>query len=936
MVISPIGVDSDPYFGWKMISDKEGEKQKSYKITVAADKDFSDIVWDSGKVDSDVSNGIEYSGKPLSNMTVYYWRTEVEDASGETVVSDVATFETGLSAQKSWDGCEWIKVAGKTRGRANALQLTPKLIKIYEKIRNGGKAEDYSEKISALYKKLGSSNFRKQFKADNKEIVSARLYTTSLGVHDFYINGKRVGNKSDDGSMTYDELKPGFTQVFERALYYTYDVKSYIGSGKNNTLSATVTEGWFRDEIVSCKGKESALLAKLVIRYADGTEQVIPTDTSWKASRGGPVIAASIYSGEVYDANADVSFRKNGFDDSSWKNAVKSDEFYGTISTAETGAKIRIKPDAERRVKSTVVYSKTSGASRGKFGNIVPDDVIKGNKSFTLKAGQKAVVDFGQNAAGWEKFTVSGKKGTAVVVRHGEMINEKDGIKERGNDGAGGSLYTANLRGISAATVYVMSGDKKETFNPSYSFFGFRYIEITATDDITVHSITAQTVTSALIRTGTLETSDKDVNKLISNFFFGQYSNYLSVPTDCPQRNERLGWTADTQVFSTTGCLNMDSYAFFRKWLQDMRDSQDKNGAYPDVAPYGVFFHSGNLGWTDAGMIVPYNLYKIYGMKEIIATHYESMKKFMDVFMASTNKDGAGLAYGDWLSYEPNDDGLKRLIGIAYYAWDALMMADMAALLGKDDDVKKYKAVYEDEKEYFISRYFNSDGTIKRKEQTACLMTLKMKLYPDENARKTVLKMLTDNIKAHGGRLQTGFLGAAVLLEVLSDEGESDVAFDLLLQHEDPSWLYSVDQGATTIWERWNSYTIKDGFGDVGMNSFNHYAYGSVGEWIYSYMAGLRTSFTDGGFKHFTLQPLTNARFDFIKCSFDSAYGVIKSAWEKNGEGFKYYITVPANTSCTVILPENKLGDVKGKINSEPKLENGNIVFELNAGTYVF
>jgi hypothetical protein len=382
--------------------------------------------------------------------------------------------------------------------------------------------------------------------------------------------------------------------------------------------------------------------------------------------------------------------------------------------------------------------------------------------------------------------------------------------------------------------------------------------------------------------------------------------------------------------------------------MQDMRDSQRSDGAFPVIAPYGKYMWHGQFGWSDAGVIVPYNLYKMYGDRTIIEENYAAMQKFMDVYMASTGKVGGGNAYGDWLAYEANDDDLKRLIGIAYFAWDAQMMAEMAQVLGKTADAAKYRAVYEEEKAFFIQEYVNADGTMKRTEQTACLMALKMDLLPDENSKDAAINSLVANIEHNGNKLQTGFLGTAVILQVLVDIGRADVAYKVLLQHGNPSWLYNVDRGATTFWERWNSYTAEQGFGDPGMNSFNHYAYGAVVEWLYSTMAGIQFDFAQAGFKHILLKPVPEPALGYINCSYDSAYGTIASSWRYEGGSPVYQFTIPANTKATVYLPVPQDGGfyvngiaadalVKQIHGAEFNgITDGLARFEIVAGDYVF
>lgn len=799
------------------------------------------------------------------------------------------------------------------------------------------------ENVGVLLPPIGSPTFRKEFTPAG-EVVSAKLYTTGLGIYEAYLNGERAGRLQQDGSVVYDELKPGYTSPDKRVLSYAYDVTQMIRRGEANTISAVVTSGWWNGAIVGNRAANNAFRAQLLLTYADGSKQVIGTDRTWKTSLQGPVISADIYQGEVYDGRADLSFRESGYNDADWTYAAVNKDFKGQI-TAQTGAAVRIRDDLELRTKTATVYDGVAGATDSQYGKINVVGTYGDGESFTLQAGEKAVFDLGQNFAGWEEIQLEGERGTRVTLRHAEILNDNDGLKSRGNDGPEGSIYTENLRSASAKGIYVMNGEGIETYHSSFTFYGFRYVEVSASEAVTIHGLRGIVLTSVEHNTGTLETSNADVNQLISNVFWGQYSNYLSVPTDCPQRDERQGWTADTQVFSTAGAYNADTKSFLLKWMQDMRDDQGSNGAYPDTAPGGGYM--GQLGWADAGIIVPYNLYKMYGDKAVIEENYASMQKYIDVYLAATDKKGAGTAYGDWLSYEDNDK-IKPLLAVAYYAWDAQMMAEMADVLGRADDAERYRQVYQTEKEYFIEQYVNPDGTLKRGEQTACLMALKMDLLPNEESKETVKQMLLDNIARNGDKLQTGFLGTSVIMQTLSDIGASDVAYKLLLQHGNPSWLYSVDQGATTIWERWNSYTKESGFGDNGMNSFNHYAYGAVAEWMYGYMAGVMYDFSQPGFQHILLQPTPDQILSYVNCSYDSSYGTIQSNWNYQGGSFFYEATVPANTTATISVPveEGRELTVNGKSPEQVSQEKDGLVytgtadgranFEAVAGSYRF
>ena len=790
--------------------------------------------------------------------------------------------------------------------------------------------------------------YRKSF-TPKADLVSAKLYTSGLGVYESYINGERVGRLMDDGSISYDELKPGFTEMGVRKFYNTYDVTYMLDKDAENVLSAVVTSGWWSGGVARNYGKTTAYFAKMILTYSDGSQEIINTDGSWKAAKASAVQMADIFQGETYDARIDQSWMLPGFDDSAWANVSINNEYNGKIS-AWSGSPIAVREDLQRDAQSLTVYQGATGAAAGYHGTINVLNTYADGDTVTLNPGETLLVDFGQNFAGWEAFEVEGEAGTALTIQHGEILNDGNGATSRGNDGPEGSIYNANYRSAAATTKYILSGNGIESYHPSFTFYGFHYIEITTTKTVTFHSVDGQVVTSSEKDTGTMETADKDVNQLISNIRWGMISNYLSVPTDCPQRDERQGWTADTQNFSEAGCYMGFSKSFLMKFMEDMRDCQRSDGAYPGIAPTGNYSGAswGALGWADAGVIVPYNLYVMYGDTTVITENWESMKKFMDVYMVSTNKWGGNHSYGDWLAYESNDDTIKNMIGVAYYAWDAMLMSKMADAIGLADEAARYMAVYEDEKAFFQEQFVNADGTLKRGEQSVCLHALYLDLLPNEESVAAVTEQLISNIERNGNRLQTGFLGTEIIMHTLTKIGRSDVAYKLLLQHENPSWLYSVDQGATTIWERWNSYTKATGFGDVGMNSFNHYSYGSVASWMFRSMAGISYDEENPGFKHIVLAPNPDQFLKTVKASYDSAYGTIVSNSVIDGDTWTYDAVIPANTTATVKLPIENIDTltVNGKALDALTLEadgivyngyeNGIALFDAVAGSFSF
>ena len=535
-----------------------------------------------------------------------------------------------------------------------------------------------------------------------------------------------------------------------------------------------------------------------------------------------------------------------------------------------------------------------------------------------------------------------------MQIRVGEMLNDS-GLESRGNDNPEGSIYTINYRSAKAKAYYVLKGaDEGEYYCPTFTFFGFRYLEITATEDVEFTDLTCPVIGSATRETGKMETSHPVVNQLISNIIWGQRGNYLSVPTDCPQRDERLGWTGDTQAFCGTAAYNAMVDGFFHKWLQDARDSQNEAGVYPDVIPTVRVVGFGGAAWSDAGIIVPYTMWKMYGDVAILREHYESMEKYMG-WLEGANMNAPNPHYGDWLAYEGTD---ARLICVAYYALDCMYMEAMCKALGKADRAEHYKATYKKVRDHFRTLYCDANGELNPENRTQCgyLLALRIGLL-DEDKRPAAVAALKQKIIDNGYKLSTGFVGTCILNEVLAEFGENNLAYSLLLQTENPSWLYSIYQGATTIWERWNSYTKATGFGNVGMNSFNHYAYGAIQEWMYRHVAGIETTEEAPGFAHPILQPKPDTRspeeipegqelIKWAKTSFESVQGLIVSNWDTTN-GFVYECTVPVATTLYLpILTDAETYTVNG---IEKKFSDGKICpcgkcleIELQPGSYTF
>ena len=802
----------------------------------------------------------------------------------------------------------------------------------------------------------GTPMFRKEFTL-SKAVKTAKLYTSGLGVYDVFINGKRVGHVQPDGTTLYEELKPGWTDYRSRVFYSSHDVTTLLAQGEN-AIGAIVTPGWWAGAVMHgvYGSPETGFIAKLLVTYEDGTQESLYTDLTWHSSKNGAMKAGEIYDGEIYDARLESPWTTASYDDSQWNQVEKNTDFNGEIN-AFTGGDVLQLRDKVQTVKTASIYegSKASGSDFG-MANVVS---TQNTDRIKLQKGQAVIFDFGQNIVGWTRFKVLGKAGNRLRLRFTEMLNDT-GERSRGNDGPGGTLYRANLRSAKAQLYYTLSGKEGgEEYEPSMTFFGFRYCEIVPSDDVEILSIVAQPVSSSTDDTGSLTTSNQLVNQLYSNITWGQRGNLLSIPTDCPQRDERLGWTADTQIFSHTAMYIADTESFYRKWMQDMRDSQNSNGAYPDVAPHN-WVGFGNSAWADAGIVVPWNIYLMYGDKEVLRENFASMEKYMNWLATQTGDgyqyQGAGLAYGDWLSFVGTE---TRYVSVAYYAYDAQLMAKMARALSNSptdtyaNKANAYEKLYKNIQTEFHSRYIYP--TVRQTSQTAFLLALQFNLLSNASEERNFKSRLAQAIAGNSYMLNTGFVGTGIINPTLSRFGLNAYAYDLLLQRQCPSWLYSVDQGATTIWERWNSYTLESGFGDPGMNSFNHYAYGAVGEWMYRYMLGIEADEEEPGFHHFILQPQPDRRTTLPKGqslitsasgSYRSRYGEIASAWSApDSKSLVYDCTVPANTTATLRLPATSedMSLMEGGTEARNAegvtyvgYEDGCLVFTLGSGTYHF
>ncbi len=745
-----------------------------------------------------------------------------------------------------------------------------------------------------------SQFFRKEFSL-TKKIKSARVYVTALGLYELRLNGQKVGN---------DLFTPGWTSYKNRIQYQTYDVTPLLGA--KNAMGAIVGDGWYRGNIGfrgqrSYYGDKSALLAQLVINYTDGTSETIATDDSWKATTG-PILESEIYNGESYDARKELTgWDQAGYVDSNWSGATVY-EYAKNRLIAPQGVPVQV------------------------IEEIKPVKLIKTPKGET-------VLDMGQNMVGVVRLKVKGNSGDTIVIKFAEVLDKA------------GNFYTDNLRGAKCTDTYILKGGAEEVYQPRFTFHGFRFVKLEGLPSgPSLDQVTGVVIHSAMDPTGTFTCSDSLINQLQHNIQWGQKGNFLDVPTDCPQRDERLGWTGDAQVFSMTAAFNFDVAAFYTKWMKDFSADQLENGRVPHVIPDVLHGEGGSTAWADASIIVPWTVYQVYGDKRILSDQYKSMKawvEYMHTRAGAKNLWTGDAHFGDWLAFASNSSSYpgatteKDLIATAYYAYSSKLLSQIATVLGKTEDAKFYANLSDEIKKAFIDEFVTKNGRVVSNTQTGYCLALAFDLLP-ENLRNSAAGYLADDVKKMG-HLTTGFVGTPLLCKTLSSIGRDDLAFMLLTRKKYPSWLYPVTQGATTIWERWDGQKPDGSFQDVGMNSFNHYAYGAIGEWLYKHVAGIDLDPQNPGYKHFFLSPHPGDGLTNASAELKSIYGVIRSSWKLDQSHFSFDVTIPANTTASVTLPHAELA--KAMLNQLPlagsKLgkaeQNGpDTIVQLGSGNYQF
>ena len=738
---------------------------------------------------------------------------------------------------------------------------------------------------------------RKDFDLADKDVARARVYASARGVYELRLNGERVGD---------NELAPGWTDYRKRIDYQTYDVTDQVRAGEN-VLGAEVASGWYSGKVAmfgtDVYGPDNSLIAELVVDFEDGSQETIATDGSWQ-TRPGPTTEADLLDGESYDAR--IADEVDGWDEAGygtddWSDVVVRDEPTKTLEP-QTDEPVRV---TQELTDTEQIDSPTDGAY---------------------------LYDLGQNMVGHARITLQGEPGQTVRIRHGEVLQQD------------GSLYTANLRSAKATDYYTFSSDEPETFEPSFTFHGFRYVEITGVDEAPDASdVVGVVVGTDGELTSSLETNSDMVNQLQSNIVWGMRGNFLSIPTDTPARDERMGWTGDINVFARTAVYNMDARTFLTKWMQDLRDTQRADGALPGVAPIvpGRFDGDyGPAGWMDAGVHVPWALWQAYGDTEVIRENYAMMRKYVDYLAAdSTDHIRTTGGYLDWLNL--NDPTPAGVVDTAFVAKSTRELAQMAKAIGRDAEATELQQRYEAIRNAYQDAFIAADGTVKGDSQTSYILTLTNDLEP-KNRRDALIDQFVETLERRDYHLSTGFLGVDGLLPALTDAGRTDIAYRLLLNEDYPSWGYEIGWDATTVWERWNSINPDGSFNDVGMNSFNHYAYGAVGEWMYRTMAGV--SAAAPGYKKVLIAPEPGDGINQVDFSHDTRYGTVRSAWSVANGPMTLDVTVPANTTAQVRVPAanrwavteggKPIADVDGV--EFVRMRDGDVVLEVGSGTYAF
>lgn len=852
---NPLGVSLERLtLSWK-VKDAAGKYQEWSRVRIARDPEFKETVYDSGK--KKMFSGAFCPEYPLLPGICYYWQVQVMDDAGDFGESDAQTFEGG-HPEGGWKG-NWIKAP-----------FVGEIHPVFQK--DFVLPEEY-------------------FSGEEKD-KSARLYICGLGLYEVYINGQKVGE---------EYLTPYFTDYRYWIQYQTYDAVQYLKPGQNR-IAVYMGNGWYKGkfgylnkgELRNYYGSEFKLLADLMVWGRDGKRFLLGTDESWLALKS-PVTVSGIYDGEMYDARME-------------KDVLQPPERKRLHAVAADGPEGRLSPMTGLPVRKK--------------------EVLKVKEIITTDIGE-TVLDFGQEITGWTAFWAEGAAGQRIILQYGEVLQN-------------GRFYRDNLRTARAEYTFVCNGTR-QFVRPHFTYYGFRYVKVTGmkVDESNVGDFEAWALYSDLAETGKIVTSNEKVNRLFANTLWSQKDNFLDIPTDCPQRDERLGWTGDAQIFSGAACYHMETPAFFRKYLQDMKDEQkEKGGAVPYVVPdvltlarrqngepefdlaEDLWGEAGASVWGDAAVIIPWNLYQFYGNRALLEEQYENMKLWTDfiIHMDETFCGGkrlwtCGFHFGDWLSLDAEGDDNreggtdKHLVASVYYMNAAALTARAAEVLGKTEDQAYYTEISRAVREAVRERYVTGKGELSANTQTAYVLGIHFHVF-DEEEMDAAAGRLAGLLSANGDHLLTGFVGTGYLCQTLSQAGLSKKAYTLLLNEDYPGWLYEVNLGATTIWERWNSLLPDGSISSTGMNSLNHYAYGAVAEWMYQDMCGLKQRQDVSGFRKVVFAPKTDERLSFAEAEYNSVSGLWRAGWKREGGRILCWLEVPFDCQA-VFEPEEGYQVVK-------------------------
>ena len=947
-LVSPVGMDeAKPRLSWVLTTAQRGARQTAYQMVVAStdallNSDHPDL-WDSGRVASADQDQVEYVGKPLVSRQRAIWKVRAWDEAGRPGPwSPPATWEAGLTSRADWQA-KWI--AGGVPPRSEPVTVvravyetedgtvrrdvtvavraavaaagSPLSLKVENDALGGDPATDRKKRLWVRYAIGGRPAvdavydehaevaipprplpyLRRAFRID-RPVVRARLYATALGLYAFEMNGRPVGDHV---------MAPDWTDYNKRVRYQAYDVTPLVRVGEN-AIAGTVAVGWYAGHIGNGAfqfwGKQPCVIAQLELTHDDGSVDTICTDDQWQ-SHDGPILASDIMNGEDYDARdaldaSDPALRLDG----RWVPVVERTD--------------GLPPEIDGQVSPPVRELLT----------LKPQAISE-------PAPAHWVFDLGQNMVGVARIRMAGSAGTKVTVRFAEMLN-----RDR-------TIYTDNYRGAKSTDTYVCrGGGGAETWQPRFTFHGFRYVELTGLPGRpAADAVTGVVWGSDTPSVGTFTCSDPRINQLWSNVRWGQRGNFLSVPTDCPQRDERLGWMGDAQVFVGTAAYNADVASFFTKWLVDVDDEQTADGQFTNTAPEPNPAEHGTPAWADAGVICPWTIYQAYGDRRILRRHLPAMARWVD--WCRDHSDGLirdrnrGSDFGDWLSI--GADTSKELLGTAFFAHSADLVARSYRAVGDDANAGKYAELFDRVRAAFDAKYVTGGGRVAGDTQTGYALALAFDLLP-EGDRHAAAQLLAEDVRAKGNHLSTGFLGVSYLLPALSEHGQADLAYALLMQDTFPSWLFSVRHGATTIWERWDGWTPEHGFQTPTMNSFNHYSLGSCGRWLYERVAGIAQAPGSVGFQRVVIRPLPGGGLTEARATYDSVRGPVASGWQVVRGRLTLDVTIPPNVTATVVVPTSRPAAVteSGRPVATAAgvtgvhLGAGELAIDVGSGTYRF